>query len=295
MPIKHPDVGGQRPDAPPYCHTHRMYYGGDECWKCRAEEPSAFSNSIEKIAALGNVEKIAALVTAGRVRLASAGRPDGLHVAQPINEDDDPLCVPCLARDDYSAIEIGDQSCPTCHEWPWIYPHTNVADEVDRVNARPFDKSLYKAPSRSLAEEYPECEVCKWPPPEGWVRTDNRICVACNRPIYEPPQQLGPAPRGALTCHGCGARVAATDKTCPACGGAPFPSAHQQHDPINHPNHYTAGGIEVIDFIEAWNLDFHRGNVVKYVARAEHKGKPLEDLKKARWYLDRAIERLQGE
>ena len=66
-------------------------------------------------------------------------------------------------------------------------------------------------------------------------------------------------------------------------------------DPINHPHHYTFGAIEVIDAIEAWSLGFHEGNVVKYVARARHKAHELEDLKKARWYLERAIERLEKE
>lgn len=62
---------------------------------------------------------------------------------------------------------------------------------------------------------------------------------------------------------------------------------------VNHPAHYNAGSIEVIDAIEDWKLNFHLGNVVKYIARAEHKGKPLEDLKKARWYLDRFIQQLE--
>jgi hypothetical protein len=60
---------------------------------------------------------------------------------------------------------------------------------------------------------------------------------------------------------------------------------------VDHPSHYTLGGIEVIDAIEAWGLDFHLGNVVKYVARSGHKDRFLEDLKKARWYLDRRIDR----
>lgn len=60
-------------------------------------------------------------------------------------------------------------------------------------------------------------------------------------------------------------------------------------DAVNHPAHYTRGGVEVIAAIEAWGLDFHRGNAVKYIARAGHKGPELEDLQKARWYLDRAI------
>jgi len=62
---------------------------------------------------------------------------------------------------------------------------------------------------------------------------------------------------------------------------------------VDHPRHYNEGGVEVIDAIEAWRLGFHLGNVVKYVARANYKGKPLEDLKKARWYLNRAIEKLE--
>lgn len=64
-------------------------------------------------------------------------------------------------------------------------------------------------------------------------------------------------------------------------------------DPIDHPPHYNAGSIEVIDAIEAWGLDFRLGNVVKYVARAAHKGQQLADLKKARWYLEREIARLE--
>jgi thiamine monophosphate synthase len=63
---------------------------------------------------------------------------------------------------------------------------------------------------------------------------------------------------------------------------------------INHPPHYNIGDIEVIDAIEDWELDFDAVNVVKYVARHQHKADPLEDLKKARWYLDRLIERIEN-
>lgn len=65
-------------------------------------------------------------------------------------------------------------------------------------------------------------------------------------------------------------------------------------DKVNHPEHYNAGKIEVIDAIEDWRLGFGLGNVVKYVSRAEKKGNTLEDLLKARWYLDREIEKLKG-
>ena len=63
-------------------------------------------------------------------------------------------------------------------------------------------------------------------------------------------------------------------------------------DNVNHPSHYNFGSIEVIDAIESWQLGFHEGNVVKYVARAKHKSSELEDLRKAAWYLDRRIEQL---
>jgi hypothetical protein len=66
-------------------------------------------------------------------------------------------------------------------------------------------------------------------------------------------------------------------------------------DTINQPPHYTHASIEPIDVIESWRLNFHLGNVVKYVARAEHKGTQLDDLRKGRWYLDREIARLERE
>ena len=63
-----------------------------------------------------------------------------------------------------------------------------------------------------------------------------------------------------------------------------------RREAVNHPPHYNQGTIEVIDAIEDWGLDFNAGNVVKYVARHQHKANPVEDLKKARWYLDRLID-----
>jgi len=73
--------------------------------------------------------------------------------------------------------------------------------------------------------------------------------------------------------------------------GADIVATHHT-DMVNHPPHYKAGGIETIDFIEAKELSYHLGNVIKYVSRADHKGNKLEDLKKAQWYLARAIEKL---
>lgn len=67
------------------------------------------------------------------------------------------------------------------------------------------------------------------------------------------------------------------------------------HDPVNHPAHYTMGRIEVIEAIEEWGLGYHLGNVVKYVARADRKGKPVEDIRKAMWYLERELARRERE
>lgn len=63
-------------------------------------------------------------------------------------------------------------------------------------------------------------------------------------------------------------------------------------DAVNHPPHYKAGGIETLDFIEAKDLNFRLGNVVKYVSRAGKKlgVDPIEDLEKALFYLKREID-----
>lgn len=73
-------------------------------------------------------------------------------------------------------------------------------------------------------------------------------------------------------------------------------------DNVKHPSHYTYGKIECIDFILDKELDFPLGNAVKYIVRAGHKvsadktvlEKQLEDLKKARQYIDFEIEHLEG-
>lgn len=70
---------------------------------------------------------------------------------------------------------------------------------------------------------------------------------------------------------------------------------NKKNDTINHPAHYTTGNIEVIDFIEDKKLNYLRGNVIKYISRAgiKDKSKELEDLKKAAWYLNREIQKLE--
>lgn len=63
---------------------------------------------------------------------------------------------------------------------------------------------------------------------------------------------------------------------------------------VDHPDHYNKG-IEVIDFIESWQMDFNTGNAIKYLSRHKYKGKDLEDLQKAKWYVQRLIDNLKKE
>ena len=65
-------------------------------------------------------------------------------------------------------------------------------------------------------------------------------------------------------------------------------------DVVNNPDHYTFGKIEVLDAIDDWMLDYYQGNIVKYVVRSKHKGKQIQDLKKAKFYLDRYIKMIEG-
>ena len=88
------------------------------------------------------------------------------------------------------------------------------------------------------------------------------------------------------------------EKEC-VCGGTglcqcPPPKVEQ----VNHPQHYGGENnpYEAIKVIEAWELDFHLGNTVKYISRAGKKetDKELQDLNKALWYLQRRIDNLKN-
>lgn len=95
----------------------------------------------------------------------------------------------------------------------------------------------------------------------------------------------GAAERGAA-CKPC------TLTTCPQYG-----TTHgHAPDMVDHPDHYKSGKMEVIDVIEAFELGFCLGNTTKYVLRAGKKDrkKEVEDLRKARWYLDRHIASLEA-
>jgi hypothetical protein len=69
-------------------------------------------------------------------------------------------------------------------------------------------------------------------------------------------------------------------------------------DNINHPRHYNINSdgeqaIETYDYINSWRMGYAEGNIIKYVSRHKYKGKAVQDLKKARWYLDRLIKELE--
>lgn len=155
------------------------------------------------------------------------------------------------------------------------------------------------------------------------VRTHEDYCTECEK-VMTPP---GAGVSKELTCEGCGTTFihkkekaqGRWPKYCPEClpkySKVPKKQKEKEivvtlanmvaktleepevkvvelpknEDVINHPSHYTRGKIEVIDFIEDQQLPYHLGNVIKYIARAGYKGDKLEDLKKARWYLDRYI------
>lgn len=82
-----------------------------------------------------------------------------------------------------------------------------------------------------------------------------------------------------------------------SCQSVALQTRETKNDPVNHPSHYTTGKIECIDFIEDKQLGFHLGNAIKYIVRAGKKdpSKTIEDLEKARWYLNRYIEKLSAE
>lgn len=62
---------------------------------------------------------------------------------------------------------------------------------------------------------------------------------------------------------------------------------------VDHPDHYQGQGIEVIDIIDSFELDFYRGNIVKYILRADKKENEVQDLKKAQWYLTKLIDKME--
>ena len=72
--------------------------------------------------------------------------------------------------------------------------------------------------------------------------------------------------------------------------------AEPEHDPVNHPSHYTSGSIECIDFIDSCGsgLDFCLANAIKYLTRCKLKGTTVQDIRKAIWYATHAADKLKS-
>jgi hypothetical protein len=89
-----------------------------------------------------------------------------------------------------------------------------------------------------------------------------------------------------LFCPYCGWAKGNGHEDCPWCGA--------ERNEVAHPEHYTTGKIEVIDFIVDQKLDYALGNAIKYICRCNHKGHKVLDLQKAIQYLKFEIEKFCG-
>ena len=155
-------------------------------------------------------------------------------------------------------------------------------------------------------EDYcPECEIVMTPPEAGVSK--ELTCEGCGVTfVHKKEKAQGRWPKYCPECLPKYSKVpkkkeetvqtiaeetvqTIVEKIEQTIGEPEVKAVPKKEDVINHPSHYTRGNIEVIDFIEDQQLPYHLGNVIKYIARAGHKGDKLEDLKKARWYLDRYI------
>ena len=163
-------------------------------------------------------------------------------------------------------------------------------------------------------EDYcPECEKVMAPPEEG--NSKELTCKGCGATfVHKKEKAQGRWPKYCPTCLPKYSKVPKkeeedldknTEEThiddskkltvyTPTINRVAEQEGLVEHDAVNHPSHYPRGKIEVIDFIEDQQLPYHLGNVIKYIARAGHKGDKLEDLQKARWYLDRYINEVMG-
>lgn len=123
----------------------------------------------------------------------------------------------------------------------------------------------FESKEEQSTTEYNGCNDCYY----EWLGESDAPCCECKH-RFEP---------------GTMARLKAKD-----CFKPKEEKADDEIDMVNHPQHYQHG-IEPIDYIESNDLNFNLGNVIKYVSRAPFKGTELQDLKKAKWYLEREIKK----
>lgn len=106
-------------------------------------------------------------------------------------------------------------------------------------------------------------------------------CIGCNFASY---------PAGSEPCNKC--------KTALSCNDPNYATAHdfyKDKDVISHPAHYCYSKYEPKDVIRAWGLNFNLGNAIKYIARAGRKDDILQELNKAKQYIDFEIEAIEEE
>lgn len=150
----------------------------------------------------------------------------------------------------------------------------------------PVTKPIRKwccAPGCTVAADCPAGEL-----PDGWRRTSNGYVCSAHL-VKEDAVRAGELAAQSLRLtpeEFAGAAAAVKSLSAAIDAGL----GREPPDLVNHPPYYkAANGMEVIDVIEAFALDFRLGNAVKYILRAGRKGDAVEDLRKAEWYLKRAI------
>lgn len=163
--------------------------------------------------------------------------------------------------------------------------------------------------------------MCFYPEHAGWVKFTNEagdkawLCNDCTIKLFEKYH----IPKEGSTMEDTSKYKMSADYKCiecqcttnePTIAGWYMPDSHTpdvwlcgscykkrfaplKHDPVNHPKHYTShpSGVECIDITA--HMNFCRGNAIKYIWRAGDKGNEIEDLKKAAWYVNREIQRLE--
>lgn len=128
------------------------------------------------------------------------------------------------------------------------------------------------------------------------------FCAGCEKSSVNAPTTKPRPGAGKSLCDACfGSKLEAADDTVTvyetSLGMVATPKTVKAHEVVDHPSHYTYGKLEVWDAIIALELNYCRGNVLKYIARAGKKNveNELEDLRKAQAYLAKEIARVESE
>lgn len=189
---------------------------------------------------------------------------------------------------------------PTCVRCNLLIPHGG--ERFFQTSAIPYCLVCYRK-VKDMMKDQPKCDRCGVEVDPGTVKTDplsGTLCVECFERGPAPGKTYDPEESPVVVLKGTDHNGEHVEETIvvPTDGTEVTSETAFQSigDPVEHPPHYTMGPVEVIDALESFfpGVDFHKANAIKYLARAGHKGDELEDLKKARWYVDRAIKKLEG-